>query len=127
MFRCPLSEDESDDSEDENMNWFDYETSHNYRYRKKRRSFNRCPLSEDETDESDENFSYRNQRQSFNNYPYRTEYARSSRSRCKKCYKFIDKDELRIAIMVQVSIFINRSNIWLLSKSSINLFLQPNL
>ncbi|RWR99355.1 poly-like protein, partial [Dinothrombium tinctorium] len=32
---------------------------------------------------------------------YRVEYAKSSRSACKKCKSNIDKGELRLAIMVQ--------------------------
>lgn len=33
------------------------------------------------------------------------EYAKSSRSSCKKCGNTIDKGELRLAEMVQVSLF----------------------
>ena len=41
--------------------------------------------------------------------PYKTEYAKSNRSSCKKCKCKIDKEELRIAAMVQVR---NATNIF---------------
>ena len=35
--------------------------------------------------------------------PYRAEYAKSGRAACKGCKEKIDKGELRLAVMVQVS------------------------
>lgn len=35
--------------------------------------------------------------------PYKTEYAKSNRSACRKCKVKIDKEELRIAAMIQVN------------------------
>ena len=37
-----------------------------------------------------------------NDLPFRAEYAKSNRSSCKKCKDKIDKEELRLAVMVQV-------------------------
>lgn len=34
--------------------------------------------------------------------PYRAEYAKSGRSKCKGCKEGIEKDHLRLAVMVQV-------------------------
>lgn len=34
--------------------------------------------------------------------PYRVEYAKSSRSKCKGCKIGIEKDHLRLAVMIQV-------------------------
>lgn len=34
--------------------------------------------------------------------PYRAEYAKSNRSSCKGCKSKIEKDHLRLAVMVQV-------------------------
>lgn len=34
--------------------------------------------------------------------PYRVEYAKSNRSKCKGCKESIEKDHLRLAVMVQV-------------------------
>jgi len=34
--------------------------------------------------------------------PYRTEYAKSGRSKCKGCKEGIEKDHLRLAVMIQV-------------------------
>jgi len=38
---------------------------------------------------------------------YRVEYAKSSRSKCKVCKVFIEKDDLRLAVMIQVLFNIN--------------------
>ena len=38
--------------------------------------------------------------------PFRAEYAKSGRAACKGCKNKIDKDELRLAAMVQVRIFL---------------------
>ena len=35
--------------------------------------------------------------------PYRAEYAKSGRAACKGCKEKIEKGELRLAVMVQVS------------------------
>ena len=35
-------------------------------------------------------------------YPYKAEYAKSGRAACKLCRITIDKDTLRLAVMVQV-------------------------
>lgn len=34
--------------------------------------------------------------------PYRVEYAKSNRSKCKACKVGIEKDDLRLAVMIQV-------------------------
>jgi len=34
--------------------------------------------------------------------PYRAEYAKSGRSKCKGCKEGIEKDHLRLAVMIQV-------------------------
>jgi poly [ADP-ribose] polymerase len=34
--------------------------------------------------------------------PYRVEYAKSSRAKCKGCKESIEKDHLRLAVMIQV-------------------------
>lgn len=34
--------------------------------------------------------------------PYRVEYAKSNRSKCKLCKENIEKDHLRLAVMIQV-------------------------
>lgn len=34
--------------------------------------------------------------------PYRVEYAKSSRAKCKGCKEGIEKDHLRLAVMIQV-------------------------
>lgn len=34
--------------------------------------------------------------------PYRAEYAKSGRSKCKACKEGIEKDHLRLAVMIQV-------------------------
>ena len=39
--------------------------------------------------------------------PYRSEYAKSGRASCKTCKAKIDKGELRLAAMVQVSFSIS--------------------
>lgn len=36
--------------------------------------------------------------------PYRAEYAKSARSLCKSCRVNIEKDHLRIAVLVQVNL-----------------------
>lgn len=36
------------------------------------------------------------------NLPYRAEYAKSGRSSCKGCKEKIEKDHLRLAVMIQV-------------------------
>lgn len=36
--------------------------------------------------------------------PYRAEYAKSNRSKCKGCKIGIEKDHLRLAVMIQVCI-----------------------
>jgi len=38
--------------------------------------------------------------------PYRAEYAKSSRSKCKGCKEGIEKDHLRLAVMIQVRQYI---------------------
>ena len=38
--------------------------------------------------------------------PYKSEYAKSGRSSCKKCKNKIDQAELRMAVMVQVRMII---------------------
>lgn len=40
------------------------------------------------------------------NKPYRAEYAKSSRSNCKACKTQIEKDVLRLGVMVQVSLLL---------------------
>lgn len=44
--------------------------------------------------------------------PYRAEYAKSNRSSCKKCKDKIDKDVLRLAIMVQSPVFDGKTPHW---------------
>ena len=38
--------------------------------------------------------------------PYQAEYAKSNRSTCKACKTNINKDRLRMAVMVQVSLYL---------------------
>ena len=40
--------------------------------------------------------------------PFKAEYAKSSRSSCKACKGGITQDSLRLAVMVQVCITINK-------------------
>lgn len=37
--------------------------------------------------------------------PYQVEYAKSNRSKCKGCKVSIEKDHLRLAVMIQVIIY----------------------
>lgn len=37
--------------------------------------------------------------------PFSSEYAKTGRAKCKLCKEQIDKDTLRLAAMVQVSVF----------------------
>ena len=36
-------------------------------------------------------------------FHFQTDYAKSNRSQCRVCRKYIDKDVLRIALMLQVA------------------------
>lgn len=38
--------------------------------------------------------------------PYRAEYAKSNRSKCKACKLGIEKDHLRLAVMIQVCLIL---------------------
>lgn len=43
--------------------------------------------------------------------PYRAEYAKSNRASCRGCKSSIGKDTLRLAVMVQVSVFLALLNV----------------
>ncbi|CAD5118902.1 DgyrCDS7576 [Dimorphilus gyrociliatus] len=45
-------------------------------------------------------------------YPFKAEYAKSNRASCKKCFKNIGKDSLRLAIMVQSPHFDGKTPNW---------------
>lgn len=44
--------------------------------------------------------------------PYRVEYAKSSKAKCKGCKVGIEKDHLRLAVMIQVRMFFFQKRLW---------------